>query len=85
MSTFETQDGKTIKDGQKVSLRVGKGDPTVRETTLGGAPTHDYSESVITGTVRSFEQDGETRWEVVTDDAQYPAIGFLPKNVLTKV
>jgi hypothetical protein len=39
----------------------------------------------VTGVIRSFEQDGETRWEISTDDPQHPAVGFDPETaVLTK-
>jgi hypothetical protein len=35
-------------------------------------------ERSVTGTIRSFEQDGETRWEIYTGDPKHPAIGFDP-------
>lgn len=40
--------------------------------------TGQVEERSVQGKARSFEQDGETRWEVATDDPQYPAIGFIP-------
>lgn len=57
----------------------------------------DYSESTLKGKVRSFEQveriydkDGiavdktiEVHWEMLTDDPIYPAVGFLPENVVS--
>ncbi len=40
-------------------------------------------ERTILGVARCFDQDGELRWEVATDDPQWPAIGFLPEHVST--
>ena len=65
---MKTRDGKTVTDGQKTTLTL----------------QHGTHEREVKGTVRSFEQDGETRWEIVTDDDQWPAVGFLPENVLTR-
>ena len=67
MDTCETQDGKQINDGVKLTLSLQHG-TTVRE---------------VKGKVRAFESDGETRWEILTNDPLRPAIGFLPENVLT--
>jgi beta-lactam-binding protein with PASTA domain len=84
MSTFSTKDGQSVADGDTVTLTLSKGSSEARPDTLTGESRADYSERSITGTVRSFEQDGETRWEISTDDPQHPAIGFLPGNALTK-
>jgi len=87
-TSFESRDGKTIKDGAKTTLILVKG----------SEQTNDYSERAVTGTVRAFEhvervyddegiaigKTSEVRWEISTDDPQHPAIGFLPSNVLTK-
>lgn len=84
--TFETRDGQTATDGAVVALRLCKG----------SAETGDYSEYVATGTLRAFDHvdrvfDDEGYaidkivtpcWEILTGDPNYPAIGFLPENVL---
>jgi hypothetical protein len=80
--TVKTQDGSVITDGEKVTL-------TLR---------HGETERVVKGVVRAFEhvervyddegiavgKTSEIKWEVLTGDPQYPAIGFLPENVLTR-
>jgi hypothetical protein len=48
--------------------------------TLVLRPRADNKERTVTGTVRSFEQDGEIRWEISTGDPQFPAVGFDPKT-----
>lgn len=60
-------DGSPITEGAYVRLEQARGDGS-RE---------------ISGGVRCFEQDGELRWEVTTDDPQWPAIGFLPEHIRT--
>lgn len=62
----------------------------------GAEETFDYSERVISGKVQSFEhveriydeehiavgKTSETRWEILTNDPTYSAIGFLPESVI---
>lgn len=69
VSTCQSQDGKVIRDGESTTLIL----------------QHGASERIVTGTIRAFEQDGHTRWEVVTGDPQHPAIGFLPEHVVTRI
>lgn len=64
------QDGDVIK----LKLRPGAHSDTHPDPALRGK---QFDRSV-TGPVRSFVQDGETRWEVLTGDPQHPAIGFIP-------
>jgi len=45
---------------------------------------YDTESVAVRGTIHAFEQDGETRWEIITSEAQWPAVGFRPENVLTK-
>lgn len=57
---------------------------------------HGDNERFLTGTTRSFQQDGETRWELIDADEDrthmaayepqlqhqhFDAIGFVPENV----
>jgi hypothetical protein len=67
--TCRSQDGKVIRDGDRTTLTL----------------QHGTSERVVTGTIRAFAQDGETRWEILTGDPQRPAIGFLPEHVITRI
>lgn len=64
----EARDGTPIIDGD------------VGEFVL----AYDTASVTVKGTVRAFPQDREVHWEIVTDDAQWPAVGFRPENVLTK-
>ena len=66
MTTCKAHDGQTVTDGSAMRLVLAHGD----------------NERTIEGNVRAFEQDGETRWEIETGVAQWPAVGFLPENVL---
>lgn len=88
MTEFKARDGKIVSDGQKTTLTLCRG----------SAEKGDYSEQEVKGVVRSFEQvervydeEGiavgkttEMHWEISTGDPMYPAIGFLPENVLTR-
>lgn len=66
---IETNDGKLLTDGAYVKdLQLRHGQDTRR----------------VSGIIRAFEQDGETRWEISTGDEQWPAVGFLPENALTR-
>ena len=92
MASFKTQDKKSVSDGDEVTLVLlyDGGEHPDRER---------YGEITATGVVRNFEQVerrydeegiavGKTstkHWELVTGDANYPAIGFLPENVKTKI
>lgn len=69
MASFTPRIGKATSDGELVTLKLHHGIRTQR---------------VVTGTVRSFLQDGVRRWEISTTDPHYPAIGFLPENVLRR-
>lgn len=67
-----------FKDGDTATLKLRPGgypedhpDPSLRRTQF---------ERTVTGVIRSFEQDGETRWEISTDDPKHPAIGFDPNT-----
>jgi hypothetical protein len=82
-ASFKTRDGTKVADGDEVTLVL----------------MYDYEEVEATGTVRQFEhverkydaegiavgKTSENRWELVTDDAHHPAIGFVPENVKTKI
>lgn len=79
MRTCQTPAG-IITDGDLVTLTL----------------AHGASKRVVSGTIRGFDQvtrilDDEgyavdritdPRWEIVTGDPWYPAIGFLPEHVL---
>jgi len=80
--TIKAKDGSEITDGDKTTLTL----------------LHGTTERVVGGTVRAFEhvervydeegiavgKTSETKWEVLTGDPQYPAVGFLPESVLTR-
>lgn len=71
---IKTSDGTVVRDGDLVELAL-------RDGVVGSDPTTGLSivgPRSVRGRVRSFEQDGETRWEVVTDDHQHPAVGIVP-------
>jgi hypothetical protein len=74
--TSKTRDGKLITDGAYAELTLLHGERSEIE--------HGAYERTLKGIVRAFDQDGETRWEISTDDPQHPAIGFLPESVLTR-
>ena len=96
--TFETKDGKTVRDGQKTTLTLRKGDYAEVHEEAGLGVAGEPVKIEATGTVRAFEhiervydeegiavgETSETRWEISTDDPQHPAIGFLPENALTR-
>ena len=72
-----------VKDGDKGEFTLQHGvypDNYQPNPDSSGKPV----ERVVKGTVHRFIQDGETRWEIQTDNQQYPAIGFLPEHVLNK-
>lgn len=73
-----------FKSGDQVTLVLSKGSREKRKSTISDEELADYSEREVTGTVRSFYQDGQTCWEISTGDPQYPAIGFDPENVTVK-
>jgi hypothetical protein len=93
MAKIKLADGKTIKDGDKVILVLWSAE---HRNAVTGEP--ETIEKTVQGTVHSFVQvervydkegiatgkTSETRWELLTDDPNYPAIGFLPENVKTK-
>jgi hypothetical protein len=69
MPGFLARDKSKISDGETATLDL----------------AYDTDIVTATGVVRAFkDENGETRWEISTDDPQHPAIGFLPQNVLTK-
>jgi len=65
---------------------------------LGYGKSGESVERIVKGTIRAFEhvervyddegiavgKTSETKWEILTGDPHYPAVGFLPENVLTK-
>jgi hypothetical protein len=68
MAKCKARDGSVIQDGAAVMLEL----------------AYDTDSVFAAGVVRSFtDEDGQTRWEISTEDPQHPAIGFLPQNVLT--
>jgi hypothetical protein len=84
MADFETKDGKTVSSGKTYTLTLCKGVDQYVVQPDGTVLSHgDYSERKVRGLVQVFDQDGETHWEIKTGVPQYPAIGFLPENVLT--
>lgn len=86
--TFKAADGSSVTDGDACTLRLSRG----------RAEDGDYSEYEVTGTVRAFQhvervyddehiavgKTSETRWEILTGDPIYPAIGVRPEQVLTR-
>ena len=65
-----------FKDGDTATLKLRPGAylEDYHDASLRGKPI----ERSVTGTIHSFEQDGETRWEISTGDPKHPAIGFDP-------
>jgi hypothetical protein len=68
----------TDGDRATLALRPGAYPEDHPDPELRGQPI----ERSVTGVVRSFEQEGETRWEISTDDPQHPAIGFVPDTAV---
>lgn len=65
---FQSRDGEIIKDGSSVTLEL----------------AYDTASIKRKGVVRSFvDETGGIRWEILTDEPQWPAVGFLPENVLS--
>ena len=93
MANIKLADGKTITDGDEVTLVLWSAE---HRNAVTQQP--ETIEKIVHGTVHSFEQvervyddagiatstTTETRWELLTGDPAYPAIGFLPENVKTK-
>jgi hypothetical protein len=97
MAKIKLGDGKTIKDGDEVTLvlwsaehrNAETGEPeTIEKTAHGVVHSIDVVEPV-------YEDDPDfgriitgknsvTHWELLTGNPDYPAIGFLPENVKTK-
>lgn len=82
MVTFNTKNGKTVQEEDRVELTL----------------SHGAAEKKVTGVVRAFKpntehiialeakidelrRDNYLRWEVVSDDNV--AVGFVPEHVLT--
>lgn len=97
MSTFKTRDGQTVKPGSKgtFTLRHGEynaeheryghgiaGQPVLNEVT-GQANLREQVERVYDNEGIAIGKISEFHWEVLTGDPVYPAVGFLPENVLT--
>jgi hypothetical protein len=93
MAKIKLADGKMVADGDEVTLILWSAEH--RNAVSGQQET---IEKTAHGIVHSFEQvdrvydnegiatgkTSETRWELLTGDPAYPAIGFLPESVKTK-
>lgn len=95
--TFNTAGGK-LESGKRYKLTLSKGsrEPRVERLHLPEGEQGDYSEATLTGTVRVFDhvervydeegiatgKKSEVRYELVTDNGQWSAVGFLPENVV---
>lgn len=87
------QSGQVIADGDQVTVVLARGKKTPDDTRN---PNGDYSERTVVGTVRAFDhvervydeehiavgKTSEVKWEILTGDQSYPAIGFTPESVL---
>lgn len=82
-ASFKTQDGKTVRDGDVVTLSLRKGTSEIEQT--GKVRRFDHVERVYDEEGIAVGKTSEERWEISTDDPQHPAVGFLPENVLTKI
>jgi len=100
-ASFKAHDGSKISDGDQVTLLLRYGDYTEDherahpEYAKAGEPVGVK----VSGIVREFDhvervydeehiaigKSSEKRWEIVTDDLQHPAVGFLPENVLARL
>jgi len=98
-TSFKAKDGSTVSDGDQVTLLLRYGDYTEDHERAGHGTAGEPVGVKVSGTVREFDhvervydeehiaigKSSEKRWEIVTDDPQHPAVGFLPENVLARL
>ena len=86
-----------IKDGATGTFVLRHGEYVPENAYNSGGQAGEPVKIEVRGTARRFEQvervydeEGiaigkttEFHWEIVTGDPVYPAVGFLPENVLT--
>ena len=81
-----TQDGKALTDGMTVSgLQLQHG--SIVRTVSGTVRAFHVNDAQIIATqalLDSLIAGNIVAWEVSTTDPNYPAIGFLPENALTR-
>ncbi len=84
-TSFKAKDGKTIRDGDTVTLVLRKGELEIRQRGTVRAFDHVepvYKDDPDVGRI-VVGKTSDQKWEISTDDPQHPAIGFLPENVLS--
>jgi len=79
-ATFKTQEGKSVADGSAVTLDLAYSYETVSVT--GTVRAFDHVERVYDEEGIAVGKTSEQRWEILTGDPAYPAVGFLPENVI---
>ena len=90
-TSFTTSNDVTVNDGDEITLVLlyrGGEDQVAEVEVTGTVHRFDHVEPVYAddpdfGRIISGKTS-EERWELLTDDPQYPAIGFLPENVLVR-
>jgi hypothetical protein len=90
--TFELAHGYYAEVHERVSqsnredypVPVKAGDPVIVRVT-GTIHRFDHVERVYDEEHIAVGKTTEERWEIVTDDPNYPAVGITPENVLARL
>ena len=82
-TSFKAGDGAKISDGDKGTFSLRKGELTIE--VKGTIRRFDHVERVYDEEHIAVGKTTEERWEIVTGDPAYPAVGILPENVLAKL
>lgn len=72
-----------IKNGEKLTLVLrpgGRGEERTVKGTVRSFETEVETIAALEEQLARLKASVETRWELVTDDPQYPAIGFDPET-----
>ncbi len=77
---LKAQDGSTATDGDRVTLRVARGDDErVLKGRLRTFRPNDDQIAELKDRIKALEEDNDPRWEVDTKDG---VIGVAPETVL---
>ncbi len=83
--TFKTRDKKLVTDGDLVNLVLQHGstekDPIKGRVRSFRPNTEQIAE--LEAKLAVLKSDNGIRWEIMTGDPTYPAVGFVPENALT--
>lgn len=83
MSSFTARDGTEIEDGEAGTFSLAHGSETIE--VAGTVRRFDHVERVYDEEGIAVGKTSEERWEIVTGDPTYPAVGIRPENVLARL